>query len=379
MSASLIDLECMLAALPPEELARFERIFDLRITTGQTVPPEPMHHWIVNQFGSVDAVRQQRIVKITNRVTLEGALFNELRARRPFEAPADAGNLEGTIAESLGGSFCHPLEGTPADIFGRIRGRYALTASNVAKYDAWHAVIIFDEHHPLRFSAGQVADYLDTAQCWARNATLADPEACYPFFLWNCLWKSGASILHGHAQMTLTRGMHYARVEQWRQAALRYQALCGANYFADLVAVHRSLDLAVDYGAATALPSLTPFKEKETHIVAQDLEGVKTAVFLVLNAFVERLGVQSFNLAIYQPPLRATPEDWTGFPYVVRIVDRGSLTSKTADIGAMEIFAQSVVSTDPFSVADALRAAASCSTTAGKDNSGVPARGGERP
>ena len=79
--------------------------------------------------------------------------------------------------------------------------------------------------------------------------------------------------------------------------------------------------------------------------------------------------MQSFNLAIYQPPLTATPEDWTGFPYVVRIVDRGSLTIKTADIGAMEMFAQSVVTSDPFTVGDALRAARS--TMPGEGRSGV--------
>jgi hypothetical protein len=66
--------------------------------------------------------------------------------------------------------------------------------------------------------------------------------------------------------------------------------------------------------------------------------------------------VQSFNLALYQPPLAGTAEDWDGFPFVVRIIDRGDLHSKTADIGAMEVFGQSVVASDPFQVATALRA-----------------------
>ena len=253
------------------------------------------------------------------------------------------------------GPFCHPEEGTPADTFGRISGQYALTASNVAKYDGWHAVIIFDEHHPLRFTAEQVSDYVDTAQEWARTAHRADPEARYPFFLWNCLWKSGASILHGHAQMTLTRGMHYARVEALRQAASRYRAAHGTDYFGDLVALKQALGLVVNHGRATIFPSLTPFKEKETHIVATALDDdLKGALFLVLDAFVRRLGVQSFNLALYLPPLAPTPEDWSAFPTIARIVDRGSLQGKTADIGAMEIFGQSVVASDPFRVADTL-------------------------
>lgn len=352
------NLDSLVAALLPGERELFERIFFLNVTRGDLVPPEAMHEWIAGYFGSVDAVRQQRIVKVTNRVTLDGALFNELRASRPIEAPSASQDLEETVAGSAGGPFCHAEEGTPADLFGRIRGRSSVTASNVAKYDGWHAVIVFDEHHPLHFTADQVADYVETARAWARAAHEADPLACYPFLLWNCLWRSGASILHGHSQMVLTRGMHYAKVEGWRQAALRYHAEYGADYFSDLVAVHRALGLAVDHGAATILPSLTPFKEKETTIIAPRLDAdLKSAIYLVLNAFVERLGVQSFNLGLYQPPLCKVAERWEGFPFVVRIIDRGALQAKTSDVGSMEFFAQSVVSTDPFRVVDGLRQA----------------------
>jgi hypothetical protein len=267
-SACITNLDVRVAALPEEARRRFERIFHLSVTTGELVPPESMHTWIARHFGSVDAVRRQCIVKVTNKVTLEGALFNDLRANRPIEAPSGGDDLEETIRSTAGGSFCDPEKGTPADLFGRIRGKSSLTAANVAKYDAWHSVVIFDRHDPLRFHADQVVDYVDTAQAWARAAHRLDPEARYPFFLWNCLWRSGASILHGHAQMTLTRGMHYAKVEGWRRAALRYHVAYGEDYFTDLIDVHRSLGLAVDHGTATILPSLTPFKEKETHIAS---------------------------------------------------------------------------------------------------------------
>jgi galactose-1-phosphate uridylyltransferase len=242
-------------------------------------------------------------------------------------------------------------------MFGRVQGQFSLTASNVAKYDGWHSVIIFDEHHPLRFTAERVADYVDTAQRWAYAAHEADPQACYPFFLWNCLWRSGASILHGHAQMVLTRGMHYAKVESWRQAAVRYQAVHGADYFDDLLAVYHSLGLATDWGQATIFPTLTPFKEKETHIISRNLNAdLKAALYLVLHTFVEQLGVQSFNLVLYQPPLAEVDEDWARFPCIIRLIDRGDPNNNRSDIGSMEMFAQSVVTTDPFRVADRLGA-----------------------
>ncbi|MFC2029104.1 hypothetical protein ACFLWA_00065 [Chloroflexota bacterium] len=357
--SNIASLQERILSLPAQDRKQVERIFHISTTRGETVPPEAMDAWIAGQFGSVQSVREQQVVKVTNRVTMEGAVFNALRASRPIDAPEGTGDLEDWLAaseSSAGGPFCDPERLTPADSFGRIRGKASLTASNVAKYDGWHGVVIFDEHAPLQFTCEQVSDYLDTAQAWARAAHRSDPDACYPFFLWNCLWRSGASIIHGHAQMTLTRGMHYARVEGWRQAATRYGLADGAGYFPDLVAAHRVLGLAVQHGTAAILPSLTPFKEMETYIISPGFgDDLKSAIYRVLHTFVERLGTRSFNLGLYQPPLCPTSESWEGFPFVARVLDRGRLDSRTSDIGAMEIFAQSVVSTDPYLVADALR------------------------
>ena len=352
---SIGKLDQLVSALPHEERRRFEQIFHLNITTGTAFPPESMHTWLAERFGSVNAVRQQRIVKITNRATMEGTLFNALRARRPNQAPPLGVDVQRQMENREGCDFCHPQDHTPADQFGRVRGKHCITASNVAKGDGWHAVVIFDEHHPLRFTASHVADYVDTAQEWVQAAHRADPAACYPFFLWNCLWRSGASIIHGHAQVTLTRDMHYARVEHWRQAALRYHQQDGGDYFDDLVAIHRVLGLVVDHGSASILASLTPAKEKEILIVAPQLgPDLKSALYHALHTLVEELGVQSFNVGLYQPPLCDTAEDWTHFPCILRILSRGNMTSVTSDVGAMEFFAQSIAVTDPFRLADAL-------------------------
>jgi hypothetical protein len=66
------------------------------------------------------------------------------------------------------------------------------------------------------------------------------------------------------------------------------------------------------------------------------------------------MGVIAFNMALYLPPLAPDGEDWRRFPPLARIVDRGDPASKTSDIGAMELYAASVIATDPFRVIDAL-------------------------
>jgi hypothetical protein len=350
----ITQLQDLVFELPAPERDRVARIYHISTTVGRLSPPESMKPWIEQHFGSVAAVEEQQIVKVTNLITLEGALYNALRASRPMEAEA-ASEVEGELGR-LGDPFCRPEEGTPADVFGRVRGEHCITASNVAKYDGFHGLVIFDEHNPLFFTADGVADYVQTALAWARKAHNADGAARYFFFLWNGLWRAGASIIHGHAQMTLGRGMHYARVEALRRAALLYRLAHGASYFEDLVAAHRLLGLATSYGNTQVLAHLTPVKEKEVLLIGERLDrDMSAALYRVLHTFVHRLGVRSFNVAVYLRPIDAVQEDWTGFPPVIRIVDRGGLANRTCDIGAMELYASSVISSDPFRLIEALQ------------------------
>ena len=120
-------------------------------TTGRLDPPEAMRAWIERSFGSVEAVTEQRVIKVTNRATLEGSLFNGLRASRPLDTSVSV-DLEREIEATVGDPFCRPEEGTPADVFGRVRGEYSVTASNVAKYDGFHGVVVFDDHNPLHLT-----------------------------------------------------------------------------------------------------------------------------------------------------------------------------------------------------------------------------------
>ena len=82
----ITDVADLVSALPAADREVFERLFHVSTTVGYLNPPQEMHDWIEKHFDSVAAVRSQRIVKITNLVTFEGALFNEIRARRPIEA-----------------------------------------------------------------------------------------------------------------------------------------------------------------------------------------------------------------------------------------------------------------------------------------------------
>ena len=353
----ITDLPALIEGLPPEERALAERILDVSATTGRLDPPDGMRAWIEKSFGSVDAVTEQRIVKVTNGVTLEGTLFNELRASRPLDTGVGL-DLDREISATEGDPFCRPEDGTPADVFGRVRGKHATTASNIAKYDGFHGVVVFDDHNPLHLTPEKVSDYVSVGLEWCREALEADPEAKYPFLMWNCLWRAGGSIIHGHAQVTATRGAHYPKVERLRRAAAGYRAEHGTDYFGDLHRVHDALGLGIPAeDGVRAFASLTPVKEKELVVIGGDPgdAALHRTVGTLLRSFVRGLGARAFNVAFYMPPLAPADEDWSGFPTVVHIVDRGDPANRTSDIGAMELYAAPVVASDPFKVAEALQ------------------------
>jgi hypothetical protein len=353
----ITDLPSLVEALTSDDRAAARRIFDVAATTGRLDPPEAMRAWIERSFGSVEAVLEQRIVRVTNRVTLQGTLFNGLRSSRPLDTGVSV-DLEREIEATAGDPFCRPEEGTPADVFGRVRGEHSVTASNVAKYDGFHGVVVFDDHNPLPLTPEKVSDYVAVGLEWCRRVLESDPEARYPFLMWNCLWRAGGSIIHGHAQVTATRGTHYPKVEHLRRAALSYGAEHGSDYFDDLCRVHEALGLALPAEAGVrAFASLSPVKEKELVVIGEspDDEHLRRTVGALLRDCVHSLGVHAFNVAFYMPPLSPTVEDWSEFPTVVHLVDRGSPANRTSDIGAMELYAASVVASDPFRVAEVLR------------------------
>lgn len=353
--AKITELESLVDSLPRKERELFQRIFDVSVVEGELKPPHTMYPFIERYFGSVEAVTKQRIVKVINKVTFEGSLFNGLRASRPIEFKEKLRIQAQIIDGSIDDPLRKPKEQTPEDTFGRVEGKYSITASNVAKYDGLHGMVIFKNSNPLSFDREHIIDYLNTGWRWAQAAHASDPDAKYFFFLWNCLRRGGASLLHGHAQVTLSRDRHYAKIEALRQAAVRYRKEYGSDYFSDLYQVHVSLGLALDKDGTRVIAYLAPIKEKEIIVMARDFGlSLQERIYEVLSCLRDKMNVTSFNLALITRPLDGV-SGWEDFPAMARVVDRGQPKSLSCDIGTMELYADSVISSDPFEVARLLK------------------------
>ncbi len=353
---NIAHLDEMVASLPAEEKELFQRIYAVTVTIGEQNFPANMEPWLKRQFGSLSEVARQKIVRVTNKVTHEEAIFNRVRALRPIEV-TDRTSIDALIEKPLQHDpFSCPEENTPEDFFSRVVGKHCVTASNVAKFDGLHSLVIFNEFNPLNFSQEQIIDYLSVAWAWAQRASTLKPQAKYFCLIWNCLWRAAASIVHGHMQVMLTSERHYAKVNWLRSAALEYQQRYGSNYFTDLYRVHCYLGCALEKNGVKVLANLTPFKDNEIMLLGKEIDlSLKKTVYEVLACSRDKLGITSFNFSLVAPPLTETEESWDGFPTIVRLVDRGNLHSRASDIGGLEIYASSVVASDPIELTRQVR------------------------
>ena len=373
---SIFELENYINKLKKddEELYRlFNRIYSFYSEIGTMKMVSSMELFALNNFGKkdesgniiesiqevFDKLENQRILNIFNEWTCQGTLYNPLRSNRPGmsrDHTKEKDKLQMLINNSRKNcDFCSPETNTPKDQFGRVRGKHSITAANIAKYDVYSSLVIFKEHNPLEFNLKEFSDYIETSFKWFEMVFKNDGKYCFPFFVWNCLPRAGASLIHGHAQILMTKDRPYARVESLRRACKNYKLHTNNEYFDDIYKIHKSIGLSHESGDVKLFASITPVKEKEITIISKRSpstnEQTKRIIFKTLRCLIDTLGVQSFNMSISCPSMIGKDN----FPYIIQIVDRGDISKSTADIGGMELFGSTVVSDDPYSIIKKIR------------------------
>lgn len=350
---SVVDLPEHIAALKSSERVCFERLFATSVTNDRSSPHADTR--IEHSENSYTA----SIVRVSNRWTYEGTAFDPRRQRRI--APVNDTFMRLLQRCQTPGKAC-PL--CPQEVGGTlpvpVPDDHCLLWDPRIKFDGYHAVIIFSEHNPLIYTEAAITNYLEAGAAWAeacyRDSLRGDSEpAIFYLFTWNCLC---GSHIHGHAQAVLHMRFPSPRLALLFDAVQSYRAT-GNNYFDDLRLAHYSLGLGLDVGTARVMASLTPVKERECLILAQvdddwhDLARALTLVLTTLQADQPH-GLLSFNLAVYSAPL-APVAGWEDFTMLVRVVDRGWPLLGVVDMASMELYAESIVASDPFILADVLR------------------------
>ncbi len=378
---TITDLPGLIERLDEPRRVRFERLFRVDISEGHCVVPDTMRPWVTEHFGSVERVEHQQIVRVTNQITFDGALYNPVRSGRPLVKTRDRQQPTATIPQPtspVSDIFADPLRTTAADVFGRVQGKYCITTGNIARWEGQHAVVIFDEYDPLIFNRAQMRDYFATSLAWAQRAHQQDPQARYLFWGWNGGLKGGASIPHAHAQIGLGRHQHYAQIERLRLAALSYRKAYNSNYFEALIAAHSDIHLRFNVAGLPAFMYLSAWRAKDIWIMGQAFdERLADALCDTLRWLIDVTGMGAFNVGVLMPPIFAdsspnlgnidnidnlskhrgeVSEDWRGFPVIARIVDRGAPDLVSSDVGALDVFAHQVIAVDPYDIMQTLSA-----------------------
>lgn len=306
---------------------------------------------------------RQDVVGITNRVSGQQCWYNGNRKNKPQTFRSEnKSSFDPTSGGGVGRcDFCEWEKYTAEDSFGRIENRYAVTASNLFKFNQYHGLVLFKHHQPLQFDFQQLGGMLDAAWEWLdkthEHSQRKQKEEMHPLIIWNCLPRSGASQYHGHAQTLLSPAPF---PEQTRLLAdiVRYKETHqGRDYLMDLLDAHTDAGLTrciQDRGeSAFCYASLTPLKDKEIVVQGKDLGSLafRRMLYTSLRALIDCMGVETFNLVIQNISLETHCLQSDRPPVMARMVSRGSMQSKASDFGALEVFAgASLAHTDPYEV-----------------------------
>lgn len=312
-----------LKLLTPSEKKLFERFYEIKLTEGYL-----KENQLFKNLG------KQKIIIVKNKIFEEETIFNPQRKKRP--KPLGKENWQGKDP------FCQPKQLTPEDLFGRIETKNFITASNLAKFAPWHSVLIFKKHSIGRITPEMIKELITIFKLWKKEVQKYDQNIKNFYFLWNFHFRSGASILHPHFQF-LAYQKPLIKPEKFIKKTKAYQAKFKSHLLKDLVLLHQKLGLAEKWKTLEIIIKLTPFKENEILVLIKKLSSpdFPNEFAKLLNRYKQI--ANSFNLFFidYQPCF-------------CFLVDRGSPQEKNSDIGAVEIYGASVVSSNPFLLAKKL-------------------------
>lgn len=357
---SILDLPQLVENLPHDEQSVFKKLFTLINSESPLDYPSPAAQAHVAEVFHVspDYIEKRRTLRVINEVWGEETSFNPIRANRPIQR--DSNGQVDKLAEKNPIDECDLCAAklwTPQDIFGRIETEESITNANTGAYEAEHDLIIpKDKHNPSQVDESSIQDILEVAKKYFLTAYKYNPRAIYPFMIANVLPRAGASLFHFHLQAMLAQERPYKRTEQLRNAMAFHQFVSGHPYLDDLAFCLEPLGLVQQIGSARIIFNIAPKKEKEVIIYAKDEGGMPNGdISRAVSEMIEwwrSIGVTSYNMAFYMPPLEFDGDNrWHNFPLFVRMLDRGSEDTRTSDIGAMELYGPSVVSSDPFKLA----------------------------
>lgn len=205
---------------------------------------------------------------------------------------------------------------------GRLRHGAATVIPNLFPYDDFSAIAVLGAGHFVPMDAvspALVADGLIAARELIEAVRQRIAGDAYGIVTWNYMPPAGASQVHPHLQVIVSRDPGNA-LRRLLAAAQSYREAHGRTYAADLLARERGLGerWIGERGRVAWFAPFTPtgllgdcavvFRERATllDLDEQDVNDFATGLAALLAAFAAR-GLWSFNLCFFPAPFGAPP------------------------------------------------------------------------
>jgi hypothetical protein len=307
-----------------------------------------------------EAVEQQAIFIVRDRLTGHEAIINPVRARRKVAQDAAAPPRSSAGPAAAHCRWCQEWSVRQPELWAdewphvlSADGRIG-TRPNWARQSTVNGLTFGDERmHTLdALAESEFVGLFETAERYLTAARLVRPSVHFALLFLNGGPKSASSVEHAHVQIVAREERHFAYPE-W------VAARCPIDYWQRLFAAHKLAGLTVTEGECAGWVSLAPVKERDFTALSPNVTDGATFMYRIWRDLA-REGTRNFSLAAILSPEYVTgqngPDRFAGWPKLVwRFVDRGDPDISHGDIGTMELFGSAVIGNDPFAVAGLLR------------------------
>ena len=218
---------------------------------------------------------------------------------------------------------------------GRLRIGEAVLFPNLFPIGTYHSVIILSKAHFLKLSDFRpelIENGLKAARIFVNSVYRQDPEALFVAVNANYLFPAGASFVHPHLQMLITR-IAYSYHERLVEACRSYYREQGSSYHEDLIREEKKINARYigQKGRWRWITAFSPLGINEVNAVHEqesdfgllsetDLKDLSVGISKIL-AFYESLGHLSFNYSL----LSARGPSGEGFRCVLKMITRQNL------------------------------------------------------
>jgi galactose-1-phosphate uridylyltransferase len=215
----------------------------------------------------------------------------------------------------------------------RLRKNETVLFPNKSPFGEHHGVGILTEAHYVPMEAyreATIRDSLLLTQDFFRRVRRRDASARFPVYVWNFLPPSAGSIVHPHVQVLL-ESRPAPIIEALREKCRRWLTKNGEPFWTSLRRreAEREERMILEKEDVSVLASFAPRGFREILLVLPgsgslaDLEPGQIDTFSwalvrLLRAY-HAMGVGSFNLVTYSPPMHAPSP---GFPFHAKLIAR---------------------------------------------------------